>query len=164
MLKIAKAALLLLVFSLPFTKHGMVIGGLQATATDFFCLVAVVALAAAFTLGKVRLRWSNGFALLGAYFAAMLASVLVVGTVVGTTLKLISQLYLLSLPVLGYPLIDDRGELRRVFRMWLAGTAISAGISVFTVILFTAGIDPAKIGYALHGFGTLPPGSYPRLE
>ena len=164
MLRFAKAALLLLVFSLPFTKHGVTIGGLHATATDFLYLVVVAALLAAVVKGEARLRWINGFAILIAYFAAMLASVLVAGMLAGATPKLASQLYLLSLPVIAYALIDDQDELRRLFRVWLAGTAVCAGIGAITVLLFAAGIDRALIDYALHGVGTLPPGSYPRLE
>lgn len=164
MVKLAKAVLLLLVFSLPFAEPGIVVGGLRATATDFLFLIVAAALAVALVSGEATLRWSNSFAVLAAYLAAMLASVLVAGTLAEASLKLASQLYLLALPVLVVALIDNRDDLRRLTRVWLAGTAVCAAVGVFALILFAVGVDRAAIDFALHGFGTLPPGAYPRLD
>lgn len=164
MLLIAKAALLLLVLSLALPKPGVAIGGLHATATDFLFLIVVATAAVAIVKGETRLRWSNAFAILAGYFAALLVSVLVTGTLDEAAPKLASQLYLLALPVLVYALVDDVDDLKRLFHAWLAGTAICATIGAGTVLLFVAGVDRASIDYGLHYFGTLPPGNYPRIE
>lgn len=164
MLAFAKAALLLLVFSLPFNKHGVMVGGLQATATEVLFLLVAAAFAGAVLKGETRPRWCSSLVAVAAYGAAILCALLVTATLAASAARFASQLYLLSLPVLGLALIDDLGELRRLSRVWLAATAVTATIGTVTVLLYVAGVDRAAIDYALHGFGTLAPGAYPRLE
>ena len=160
----AKAALLLLVLSLPFAKPGVTLGGLRMVATDVVYLIVVIALAIAIARREARLHWNNGVGILAFYLAAMVVSVLIAGALAAAAPKLASQIYLLSLPLLVDALIDDLDDLKRVFRAWLAGTAICVAVGVATLVLFVVGVDRAAIDFALHGFGTLPPGAYPRLE
>lgn len=134
MLPVAKAAFLLLAFFLPFTKHGVTVGRLQATATDFLYLLVVAALAIAFVMGQAQLRLPRGFAIVAAYLAAMIGSVLVAESLGDATTKLASQLYLLSLPFLTFVLIEDCDDLRDILRAWLAGTAVSTAIGAVTVV------------------------------
>jgi len=164
MVKTAKIAFLLLVFSLPFMKHGVEIAGLAVTSTDLLFLVAAAALGIALIIGQARLRWDRLFPFLLIYFGAMLISVILAAEPARAAVKLASQAYLLALPVLGYALIDSADELRGVLRTWLAATAVVTAIGTATVVLFVLGSDRAILDYALHEFGTLPPGNYPRLE
>ena len=114
--------------------------------------------------GDARLRWSNGVGLLALYLAAMLVSLLATGTIAAAAPKLASQLYLLSLPILVDTLTDDLDDLKRLFLAWLAGTSVTALVGTAAVVMFFAGVDRSTIDFALHNFGTLPPGNYPRLE
>jgi O-antigen ligase len=66
--------------------------------------------------------------------------------------------------VIAAALIENLEDLRAVFRTWLAASGIVAAIAVLTVLLFAAGVEQPLGGYALHEFGTLPPGDYRRVE
>lgn len=161
---LARAALLVFVFTLPFAKHGVSIAGLSATPSDAAFLITAALAAIALLRGEIIVRRSALFAILAYYLVAISLSLLVSDTFGQGAVKFASQLYLLSLPPLAYALIDDRDDLRRLLRTWLAATAVVTIIAAVTLILFFTGIDPRHIAYALHGFGTLPPGPYPRLE
>ena len=164
MIRLAKIAFLLMVFSLPFMKLHVMVGDLAMTSSDLFFLVAAAALAMAVINGETKPRWIAFYAFLLAYFAAMLVSVFVAADPGRAALKLATQAYLLSLPVLAFSLIGNAGDLRNVFRTWLAATAIVALVGTATVLLFALGVGQPWLGYALHQYGTLPPGNYPRLE
>ena len=164
MLRLAKAAFLLLIFSLPFMKPAVAVGGLAATATDLLFLLAAALFVLAVVRGEARLRWHSAYAVLLAYFAAVLLSALFAEDRERALLKLATQAYLLGLPVLATSLVDGLDDLRSVFRVWLAATAVTASIGTIAVILFVAGADGGLLEFALHEFGTLPPGDYPRLE
>ena len=164
MLRLAKTAFLLLILSLPLMKLDMPVGGHSATLTDLLFIVTAAALAIALLRGETRLRWNGFYAILLAYFAAMLLSAAVSADPGRTALKLASQAYLLSLPVLGYHLVGSLEDLRSAFRWWLAAAAVTAAIGAIAAALFVLGIEPAMLAFALHEYGTLPPGNYPRLE
>lgn len=164
MLRFAKAAFLALVFSLPFMKPDIILGGLPATATDLLFLIAAAAFGLAVIQGRARLGWDALYAFLLAYFAAMLLSALFAQDPDRAWLKLATQAYLLGLPVLAASLVRTVDELRAVFYAWLAGTAVTAAIGTLTILLFALGADDGLAGFSLHEFGTLPPGNYPRLE
>ena len=144
MLKVAQIAFLMLVFSLAFMKHGVRLGGLLATPTDILFLVTVAALGLAILRGEVRPRWNRFFIVLIVYFAALAGSVLASDQPGRGGFKLATQLYLLSLPVLAYTLIDSAERLRTVFLTWLAAAAIPAVLGSLTVLLFstTPGLSP----------------------
>ena len=164
MLKVAQLAFLLLIFSLAFMKDGVSVGGLIAGPTDLLFLVTVTALGLALLRGETRLRWNRWFIVLIVYFAALAVSVLASDQSGRGWVKLASQLYLMSLPVLAYTLIDSAERLRTVFLTWLAASAIPAVLGSLTVLLFALGVDRSLLDYALHEFGTLPAGNYPRIE
>ena len=164
MLRLAKTALWLLIFSLPFMKHGILVGGLQVIPSDLIFAVAAAALAGAIATGEAKLRWNPFYGVLAVYFAAMLVSALASADPSHSALKLASQVYLLSLPILVCTLIDSRDDLRFALSSWLAGTAIVAALGTLAVLLFGLGVEGPLVDYALHPFGTLPPGDYPRLE
>lgn len=161
MLRLAKTALLLLVFSLPFTKPAFPIGGLPATVSDLLFLAAAGALTLAVARGEARLRWDPLYAVLLAWFGAMLASAMFAADPGRAALKLATQAYLLSLPLLAATLVQNLEDLRSIVRAWLAATAVTAGIGMLALLLFGLGIAAS---FALHEFGSLPAGDYPRLE
>lgn len=164
MLRLAKTLFLLLVFSLPFMKPALLVGGLTATVTDFLFLGTTAALAVAVMQGKAKLRWDPLYAALLAWFAAMFVSALAAADPGRAWFKLATQVYLLSLPLLAATLIESVDDFRSVFGAWLAGSAVTAAVGTATVLLFAAGIESSWFDFALHEFGSLPAGNYPRLD
>lgn len=164
MLKVAQLAFLLLIFSLAFMKDGVSVGRLIAGPTDLLFLVTVTALGLAVLRGETRLRWNRWFIVLIVYFAALAVSVFASDQPERGWVRLASLLYLVSLPVLAYTLIDSAERLRTVFVTWLAASAVPAVLGALTVLLFALGVDRSLLDYPLHEFGTLPAGNYPRIE
>jgi O-antigen ligase len=164
MLKAAKIAFLLFVFALGFMKPYVYIRGLPAIAADLVYPIAAICAAIAVAAGKVRLRWDPlyGFVLL--YFAAMFVSALAAEDPSRAWLKLATQIYLLSLPLLVATLVQTKDELKAVFRTWLAATAVASAVGAFTVLSFFLGDRTPRAGYGVHEFGSLPPGPYVRIE
>ena len=164
LLRSAKYLLPLLVFSLAFMKPPIRLFGFSGAPADFIFLAALLLWGAALLKGEARFRWNNAYWLLALYFAAMAASAIASDNPEKAGLKLATQAYLLSLPVLAASLIDRRDDLRRVFRWWLAGTAVVVAVAVVSLAAFA--IDPGGpiYRYMRFGFGTLPAASYPRLS
>ena len=164
MLRLAKTALLLLIFTLPLMKLDVAVAGYEATLTDLLFLVAAAALALAVVTGRAKLRWNGLYIILLAYFTAMLLSAAVSADPLRSALKLATQAYLLSLPVLGYQLVDSLDDLRAAFRWWLAAAALTAATGAAAALSFVLGAGGWPLSFAIHEFGTLPPGNYVRLE
>ena len=163
MLRLAKILFFLLIFSLPFMKLDVAVGGLAANATDLLLVAAAACLAAAVLKGETKLRWNAAYGVLLAYFVAMLLSAFASPEPARAALKLTTQAYLLALPVLAFSVIESREDLRAAFGWWLAATAVTAAIGTLAVLLFAVADGPL-LSYALHGYGTLPSGPYPRLK
>ena len=164
MLRLAKYSFLLLILSLPLMKLSTRIGGFEVNATDLLFLIAAGTWGLALLTGRTTLRWHRLYWLLLVYFLAMLASAFASPQPMQAAFKLATQAYLLSLPVLGYSLIDSIDELRCALRWWLAASAIVAIVGVATVSLFAAGRGGPLVSYGLHEYGTLPAGPYRRIE
>lgn len=164
LLRLAQLSLLLLVVSLATMKPAIRIEGLRSTPTDMFFLLTSTAWAAALLTRQTRLRWHAGFWFIAVYLAAMLLSGLASAEPRTSAVKLVTQLYLLSLPVLAYNLIGDLEELKRTLRAWLYGTGAVSILCTATVLIWA--VDPASplLEGLRHNFGTLPPGNYLRVE
>ncbi|MDQ3478388.1 MAG: O-antigen ligase family protein [Pseudomonadota bacterium] len=78
--------------------------------------------------------------------------------------KLLTQVYLLGLPVLAFNLFRTMEDLRRVAWWWVASAGVMVGFGVATLLLFPFLGPDGILDWPLHHFGTLPPGPYPRLE
>jgi len=162
--RLAQISFLLMVASLIWMKHPWIIGGLPAIPADVLFVLTMGLWAASLATGQSRLRWHPALWLLVAYFAAMALSATQAADQLRSGVKLLTQLYLLSLPLLVYNLVDSVGELRRVFRTWIAASAVLALVGTITVLLFPALGPDSILAPMLHHYGTLRPGSYPRLE
>jgi O-antigen ligase len=162
--RLAKHALLLFVVLLPFMQPALPLFGLEAVAADAAYLVLAALWALSLAAGAARLRWHPAFWLLGLYFAAMALSAVASEAPRLSAVKLATQAYLLSLPVIVFSLVGTERELRALFAAWLAATAIVALTAVLSVAAFF--IDPGNplFAWAINDFGTLPPGHYPRLR
>lgn len=155
---------MLFVFSLPFMHHSVRVGGLAAVPSDFLFLICGAAFVLALLRGETRLRWHGFFWLVAAYFAAMVLSALTAADPARSALKLATQVYLLILPVLVYNLVQSLADIRRIFTWWLMGSAVVGLVGTVTLIMFYAGVEPARLSFSLHEHETLPPGDYPRLQ
>ena len=160
----ARFLFLLFVFSLPFMHHSVRIDGLDAVASDLLFLLGATAFALALLTRQARLKWHGFFWVIGLYFAAMSLSLLAADSLGRSVLKLATNVYLLSLPVLAYNLVPSLDDMRRVFRWWLAGAGIVGLVGTMTVLLFYVGVDPKQLAYSVHEYGTLPPGPYTRIQ
>jgi O-antigen ligase len=102
--------------------------------------------------------------LLGLYFAAMAASAIGSTDPRASAVKLLIELYLLGLPVLSFNVVRTMPQLRCLVLAWTVAAAAVAATGVVTLLLFPVLGRHSILSVALHNFGTLPPGPYPRLE
>ncbi len=54
--------------------------------------------------------------------------------------------------------------LLRTLTVWLVAGSIAGAVSVLTAASFFAGSENALTAFAMHYYGTLPPGNYPRIQ
>ena len=156
--------LCLLIFSLAFMQPTIPLLGFLAVPTDFIFLALAAVWGGLLILRRTRIIWDPAYAFIGLYFLAMLISVPGSESPRHSAVKLLTQLYLFSLPVIVCSLVADEARLRSAVRAWLIGSAVTAAVAVLALILFAA--DPASpiLQPALSVKGTLPPGDYPRLQ
>jgi hypothetical protein len=164
LLAIAQQLFLLLIFSLAFAHPPVPLLGFTAVATDFIYLILVAAWGAALASGQARLRWDRVFVAVGLYLAALAISALASDDLQKSVVKLLTQLYLLSLPVIGASLIEDDRDLRRALLWWLGGAAVVALLAITSLFLFFVDPQSSLLAITVNEFGTLPPGPYPRLR
>jgi O-antigen ligase len=162
--RVTKLLLVVLVFSLASMQPLLWVAGSFTVGSDLIFVALALAWAGSLLLGHAKLRWNRAYWLLAFYFGAQVASALATGAPLASAGKLATQIYLLSLPVIVNSLVDDVGDLRRLFRAWLAGTAVVATVAFLSLLLFA--VDPANplLDYTRYHFGTLPPGGYLRLK
>lgn len=160
----ARQLLLLLVFSLAFMQPVVPALGFEAVATDLLFLLTALALAASLAARQTPLAWDRAYLVLAVYFAALAVSAFASAEPARSAVKLATQVYLLALPVLVVSLVRDSAALRRALLWWLAGSAAVALVAAASLTLFVLDPDNALLDRTLFYFGTLPPGSYPRLR
>lgn len=160
----AKRLLPLLVFSLGFMQPTTKLIGFLVSWTDLVYLPLAACWALAVATGQIRLRWHPAWALLLFYLAALLVSMPGSEDPQGGFAKLLTQIYLLSLPVIVFTLVDSAEDLKRAFLAWLAATALIGLLAVASLALFAADPDHPLLSHVRYRFGTLPPGDYPRLR
>jgi O-antigen ligase len=161
MLKVARIAFLLLVFSLPFVKPRIPISPFSPMLTDLLTVGTAAALLMAILLRETRLRWHPLFTVVLIFLGAMVIS----AAVNGTWSRLPVEALPLILPVLALSLIDTEKDLRTTLLTWLGATAISAAVGTLSVLIFYTVAHPQPPwNFGLHPFGTLAPGNYTRIE
>jgi O-antigen ligase len=159
-----KALLILFIFSLGFMQPNLRLLGFAVLPSDLIYLLLAPVWAAAVLTKRARLVWDRAWWPLLFYFAAMAVSVVAADEPSRSIVKLLTQVYLLSLPVIACSLIETREDLRRMFASWLFASAAIAVVGVATFILFRLDRENALLKHMLFHFGTLPPGDYPRFR
>ena len=113
---------------------------------------------------RVKLRSSIFYLPLALYALAMIASTIASVDPRRSAFKLASEFYLLGLAVMTFNLVASESFAHRVFRAWTLGTFITITVGVLGVLLFYVGVRNQTINFALHFYGSLPPGNYPRID
>lgn len=156
--------LLLYILCLPLMQPTVALFGFDAVAADFLFAMSALAFALLFALRRTAIVADRAYAFIAAYLVAMLVSAAFADAPLGSAAKLLTQLYLLGIPLLVCSLVRDERTLRAAIFCWIVGAGLVAGVAVVSLLLFA--VDPAHplLGYTRYHFGTLPPGNYPRLQ
>jgi hypothetical protein len=154
---------LILVALLPIMQplYADFLGHIVYSADLLFVLTAFAWLIALLTR-RVRLRRSWFYLPLALYFGALVASTAASVDRRASAIKLLGEIYLIGLAVLTFNLVTTVPTMRRVAGAWLVGTAITVVASLAGIGLFYAGVREHEINWVLAGYGSLPPGNYPR--
>lgn len=161
--RLAQIAFLALVFSLGFMQPAFSMRGFGIPAADFIFLFIFSVWLLSLILKKNDFRWHGFYWLLLGYFSAMLLSTIFSVNPETSFIKLLGEIYLLSLPILTFNLIQTENDLKRVLHVWLGATAIVVLTGILTFFLFYLDRENRLLDYTLFYYGTLPPGNYPRL-
>ena len=152
------------VFLLAFMQPALPLFGLEAVAADLAWLPLAPLAALTLITGGARMRWHEGYWPLALYLFAMGLSAAFSGDPERSAVKLATQLYLLSLPVIVLILVETETDLRRLFVAWFAASAAVAAIAAAAAAAFYLDPDNRLLAFARNDYGTLPPGDYPRLR
>jgi O-antigen ligase len=158
------ASFLGLVFSLAFMRPNVELSGLALQVTDLLFLITATAYVFAFLSRRVRFRIDRAYIVFGLYAAALVLSASFSENQGFSFLKLLGEIYLIGLAVLTANTVRSIVGLRRVIFVWLAASTISAFIGAIAAVSFYAGSTNLVTVFALHNYGTLSPGDYPRLQ
>ncbi|MES2120718.1 MAG: O-antigen ligase family protein [Pseudomonadota bacterium] len=131
-------------------------------AADLLFTVLAVTFAVEALLGLRRLRWLGEFGALAAYACGLAPSLLASSDIDRSLFKYATEIYLILLAGLTAIMVDSQLKLHRALLAWLAATALVCLVAAISLVAFVTG--PSWIlDYTGNGFGSLPPGDYPRL-
>jgi len=155
---------LALIFSLGFMQPNVALGGAAIPAAEVIFLATGVIWLVALTVRQVTFRLDSVFLLFGLYAIGLLASAILSEDPRASMVKYLGELYLIGLAVLAFNLVTSFEMLKRVVLVWLAASTIVAAAGTMAVALFYLGISNYVTDLAVHGYGLLPPGNYPRIH
>ncbi len=162
--KISFCLFLVLVFSLAFMQPYISFGKLKLPYTDIIFLLSFPVWIISIFFKKTSFRWHPFYWLLILYFGAMLASTIFSNNPRSSFIKLLGEIYLLSLAVLTFNLIRNLIEIKYLIFAWLAGTIFTIFFGVLAVFLFYLAPENTLLPDLLFYHGTLPAGIYPRIK
>ena len=158
---LAKRIFLLLVFSLPFMKPAV---HYPVVLADLLFLLFAAAYGIDLLRGRARLKWRRHWWVLGVYLFALACSVAASLDPRISAFKMATELYLVGLAAGADLMVEDERDLKRFLLAWLAASAIVALLDVAALAAFPFAPHSALVRYNSFGFGSLPPGSYPRFS
>jgi len=159
-----EAVFLLLIFSLGFMQPEIEFRGISLNVTEAIFIAASCLWLVAFFLKQVKIRWNPIYILFGLYALGLFLSAAFSENSRTSFIKYLGELYLIGLAVLTFNVVDSERILKRVVFAWLAASTVTAFIGVVTVVMFYLGLESWVSAFALNGFGSLPPGNYPRIQ
>ncbi len=160
----ARWACLALVASLPLGRIGTLIGGYWSVLSDLVFLLTAALAGLAWAAGQLRVRWHPAFWLLLFYFLALALSAAFSPDPGRSAVKLVSQAYLLALPVLSWTLLPAGLWLKRAALIWIAAGALLGLLAALVLVLFYLDRDHWLLRHTLFHYGSLPAGNYPRMS
>lgn len=163
-LRLSKAILLPFVFSLGFMQPPIELLGFKAIPGDFIYLALVASIGLAIARDQLRPRWHPVFGALILYGGALALSALFSSDPWRSAVKMLTQAYLLSLPIIVVWLVRTERDFRGLVISWLLATALVGMSCLLALTLFFAAPHSALLQFMTSDFGTLPPGDYPRLR
>jgi O-antigen ligase len=149
-----------LIFATPFMKPSL---SRQVIGADLLFVVLALAVTIEVLLGLRRLCWIAGFGALVAYVAGPSPSLLATSDLDRSLFKYATEFYLIGLAGVTAWMIDSEIKFRRAVLAWLAATALVCLDGVLSLVAFATGRGTWLLDYSGNGFGSLPPGNYPRL-
>jgi O-antigen ligase len=154
----------LFVFTLPFATPFEVFGASVQLSDVVFLAVAFV-WAISFATRRKNFRWSWFYAYLAAYAVAATLSTITSVDPSGSSVKLAGKFYLIGIAFLTFNIVTSAAVLRTVLRAWLIGAGVVLLCTLLGIILFFEGLQDPSQNFVVHeGYGSLPPGNYPRIE
>lgn len=138
--------------------------GPSLTVSEPIFLIAAGLFTIALTTGQAGLRLDRTYILLALYAAGLTLSAIFSAGPRVSFIKLAGEIYLIGLAVLTVNVVRGEAMLRKVTLLWLAASGICALISVLAIVFFYLGTSNFITEIALHQFGSLPPGNYPRVQ
>jgi O-antigen ligase len=152
--------LLAQIFAIPLMKPA--VSG-QVIAADLLFVLLVVTLGVEALAGLRRVRWLPVYGVLLAYVACLVPSLLATSDLRASLFKLATEFYLIGLAAVPAFMIDNEASFRRAILAWLATTAFVCLVGILGLLSYATGLGTALLNYSSFGFGSLPPGDYPRL-
>ena len=152
--------LLALIVLLPLMKPPVDYPVIVADLVFPLLLGAVVVEAAS---GRRRLRWQGLFAVLALYLLSLAASMPTSVDPQRSSFKMATELYLAGLAAVTALIARSPVLLRRIALTWVGMSALLAALCLVSLAAFAVDPESALYRYSQFHFGTLPPGSYPRM-
>jgi putative inorganic carbon (hco3(-)) transporter len=163
-LKAGQWLFVLFVFTLPFATTFNILGA-AVQLSDLVFLPAAFVWTISFALNRKNFRLSWFYAFLAAYAVAVTLSTIASADPSRSSVKLAGKFYLIAISFLTFNVITSAGVLKKVLQAWLIGAGVVILLSLLGIILFYAGWQDASQNIVVHkGYGSLPPGNYPRIE
>lgn len=155
---------LALILSLGLMQPHLTVSGLAVQYTDIIFLVTFALWVAAIILKKIEFRFDNFFVLPAVYFAGLFLSAVFSFDPGFSFVKLLGEGYLIGLAVVTYSVVRSATMFKTTVHAWLAASTVSCLVGFATVVLYYLGISNLLTEYALHHYGSLTPGNYPRIQ
>jgi O-antigen ligase len=163
--RLAEWLFIALVFALPLVRpFNLSLFDFTIPPSDFIFVAAAIVWIVAEVAGRAEFRRSRFYLPLALYLSAMIVSTALSEDVRQSAIKLAGEAYLIGLAVLTFNLVTSIRILKRVMIAWLVGTSVTVLVGVAGAILFYAGVRDHDVNLALSGYGSLPPGDYPRIQ
>jgi O-antigen ligase len=160
----SEAAFLLVVLSLGFMQPTLNIRGISLTATEPVFLLAAAIWLLAVVCRRVEFKFERIYIWLLLYAVGLTLSAVFSANPRQSFIKLAGELYLIALAALASNIVRSPAQLKRSAFVWIAAGTLCSLIGCIAVASFYAGSENFVTHFALHGFGSLPPGHYPRLQ
>jgi hypothetical protein len=154
-----------LVASLAFMRPALYMHGISIMSADIL-FMAIVCVCGSILMHRFFYQeFSNYYYLIVLYFLTMAASAIFSGANMNSFfVRLLSELYLLSLPVIILLSIVNYHDLRRAVLAWLAGTTVIVVLAVASLSLALANPVHPYLKLVQHHLGSLPLGPFVRYK